>query len=524
MSFSGRYVPLPGSDRAPLPGARRVGEVDPSEPIEVTLILRPRQQLTAAHDFDQVGAAPPAGRRHLTREELATQYGASDDDIAAVQAFAAAHGLSIGAVDAAQRRMVLGGSAAAMKDAFQVDLGQYEAPGVRYRGREGEIQVPEELRDVLVAVLGLDNRPAARPHYRLRAQAATGQELTPVQVARHYNFPQDLDGSGQSIAIIELGGGFRVSDLTTYFREIGVTPGPVTAVSVDGGHNHPGKPNSADGEVMLDVEVIASIATGASIAVYFAPNTTRGFVDAVSAAVHDTVRRPSVVSISWGSAEEANPAQLRDALGSVLQAAAAVGVTVCCASGDDGSRDNTTDGRAHVDFPASHPFSLGCGGTSLAGPTEVAWNDGPTGGVTGGGVSELYPLPSWQANAGVPLNVNDQFRGRGVPDIAANADPQSGYRIRVDRVEMPIGGTSAVAPLMSALIAMANQKLGRPVGFINPRLYGSLASTAAFHDITSGDNGAYQAGPGWDPCTGLGSPDGVQFVNALTVPAVTTTA
>jgi len=188
-----------------------------------------------------------------------------------------------------------------------------------------------------------------------------------------------------------------------------------------------------------------------------------------------------------------------------------LGVSVCCASGDSGSSDGVADGEAHVDFPASSPNVLACGGTNLQSSkgkitSEVAWNDAS--GATGGGVSETFSLPSYQAKANVPVSVNpSHFKGRGVPDVSGDADPATGYQVRVDGRSAVFGGTSAVAPLWAALIALLNQQHGSPRGFWNPSLY--TAPAGSFHDITSGNNGAYQCGPGWDACTGLGSPNGV---------------
>jgi len=290
---------------------------------------------------------------------------------------------------------------------------------------------------------------------------------------------------------------------------------------VDGAQNLPtGDPNSADGEVLLDIEVVGAIAPAATIAVYFAPNTDQGFLDAITKAVHDTVRKPSVISISWGGPESAWTAQALSAFDQAFQDAAVLGVTVCCASGDDGSADGVSDGAAHVDFPASSPRALACGGTRLESSKkkitkEVVWNQGAGNGASGGGVSETFPVPAYQANANVPPSVNaSRFKGRGVPDISGDADPATGYQILVDGRSSVFGGTSAVAPLWAALIAILNQKLGRQVGFLNTALY-AAAARKSLHDVTSGNNGAYTAGTGWDPCTGLGSPDGKALLTAL---------
>ena len=264
---------------------------------------------------------------------------------------------------------------------------------------------------------------------------------------------------------------------------------------------------------MLDIEVAAGVAPGVRLAVYFSPNTDQGFIDALSTAVHDTTNSPSAISISWGGPESTWTTQAMDEMAQALAAAAALGVTVTVAAGDNGSTDGVGDGRQHVDFPASAPYALACGGTRLdLGPGgawrgEVVWDDLPSGGATGGGVSAVFPLPSWQAGAGVPPSANPGGgTGRGVPDVAGVADPDTGYAVRVDGEDLVVGGTSAVAPLWAAIAAMLSHLLGAPVGFLQPLLY-SAGARAAFHDVTSGDNPAYHAGPGWDPCTGLGSPE-----------------
>jgi kumamolisin len=525
MSESKRRVPLPGSERTALPSARPIGAADPAARIEVTVVVRPRptgEGVAAAASSAQL----PRERQYLSRAELAAATGADPDDVAKVENFARAHGLDIVATSIPRRSVVLAGTIAAFSAAFGVELQQYEHPGGTYRGRTGPIHVPAELAPIVEAVLGLDDRPQAAPHFRIlpptegAAQPHVSGGFTPLDLARLYGFPAGLDGAGQTIAIIELGGGYRRTELKTYFAQLGITPPTVTSVSVDGRRNRPThNPNSADGEVMLDVEVAGAMAPGARIVVYFAPNTDRGFLDAITTAVHDQRHKPSVISISWGAPESGWTAQAMRAFDQAFQDAAAVGVTVCCASGDNGSGDGVSDGRAHVDFPASSPFALACGGTRLDATggsiaSETVWNDGANGGSTGGGVSDTFALPSWQTNAHVPHSANPGGHvGRGVPDIAGDADPATGYRILVDGQQAIFGGTSAVAPLWAALIARLNQRLPKPVGHLNPLLYGPLVG--ACRDITSGSNGAYQARAGWDACTGWGSPNGTKLLNAL---------
>ncbi len=349
------------------------------------------------------------------------------------------------------------------------------------------------------------------------AKTSAASSFTPPQLGALYQFPQGTTAAGQTIGIIELGGGYRTADITAYFKSLGQTAPSVTAVSVDGGKNSPSNANGADGEVMLDIEVAASIAQGAKLAVYFAPNTDQGFIDAISTAIHDATNKPSVISISWGGPESSWTTQAINALDSVCQGAAALGITITVAAGDNGSTDGGTGDN--VDFPASSPHVLACGGTKLiaSGSTissEVVWNEQASNeGATGGGVSNVFPLPSWQASANVPAPTVSGG-GRGVPDVAGDADPTTGYTVRVDGQTLVIGGTSAVAPLWAGLIALSNQQNGTTAGLLQPAIYAAKASSA-FNDITQGNNGTFSAGPGWDACTGLGSPIGSKLIQLL---------
>jgi kumamolisin len=462
----------------------------------------------------------------MSRQDYAARYGARPEDLAVVEEFARENGLEVVARDPARRQVILSGSAAAMSRAFQVELHRYESTDAVYRGRTGPVRVPAELEGVVEAVLGLDDRPQASPRFVAREglagpRVAAPRSFTPREIARLYHFPTAGDGAGQCVGIIELGGGYRDADLAAYFASLGITAPIVSSVSVDGAVNAPtGDPTSADGEVALDIEVVGAVAPGARIAVYFAPNSDRGFVDAVTAATFDTVNRPSVISISWGNAEVNWTAQGIQTMDQAFQAAATVGVTVCCASGDDGSRDRVDDSRAHADFPASSPSVLGCGGTRLleangAIDGETVWNNAS--GATGGGISDVFDLPPWQAGSGVPPSVNPDGRiGRGVPDVAGDADPETGYRVLVDGQNLVFGGTSAVAPLWAGLLALVNEQLVEPVGYLNPLLYQQLIGQAdVVGDVTSGGNGGYQAGSGWDACTGLGTPRGEGLLAAL---------
>ena len=526
MTFE-RRITLPGSERKSLPKSQLVSPINENDIVRVTIVLRPKSAQPAVHK----GNGP---YRALGYEEFRQKHGANPEDIALIERFAHEYHLTVVDSSAPKRRVIVTGTAAAMIKAFGAQLACYKVEGTEhtFRGRTGALSIPEELSGKVVAALGFDTRPIAKPHFRRKTkQAAAQTAFTPPQVAALYGYPNGVTGANQTVGIIELGGGYNTSDLQTYFSSLGVHEPNVVAVSVDGGQNSPG--SDADGEVMLDIEIVGAIAPGANIAVYFAPNTEQGFVDAITDAVHDTTRKPSVVSISWGGPEDTWTQQAQTAMNAALQDAATLGVTVTVAAGDNGSSDGVGDGKLHVDFPAASPYALACGGTTLKASgnqisSEVVWNEiANNEGATGGGVSSAFARPSYQSSAGVPANPETNFAGRGVPDVAGDADPTTGYQIRVDGQDQVFGGTSAVAPLWAALVALMNEQLGAPVGFINPKLY--AAGESALHDITSGNNddshlGYYSAKTGWDACTGLGSPNGAAVLQLFSSSASNLTA
>ena len=515
--------PIKGSERNALPNAHALGPADPTERLEVTVIVRATDPQGLQARMRDIGNRQGV-RNHLSRAEYARRHGANRADLDAVRDFAEAHGLTVVQEHIGRRTLVLAGTVAQCNDAFDVKLQHCSHPAGTYRGRTGPVSVPAELIGIVEAVLGLDNRPQSEAHFRVqtaqpgrhsRPARADAASFTPVQLAAIYDYPPG-DGAGECIALIELGGGYRPQDLQTYFSGLGISLPAVTAVSVDQATNQPtGDADGPDGEVMLDIEVAGAIAPGAAIAVYFAPNTDAGFLDAVTTAIHDEVRKPSVVSISWGGAESTWTQQAMTTMDQAFQAAAAMGITVCVAAGDSGSTDGVSDGGNHVDFPASSSYALACGGTSLqaSGTTivsEVVWNDGnAASGAGGGGVSTFFALPSWQQGLDTTdaEGTRSPLTMRGVPDVSGNADPQTGYSVLVDGTTAVYGGTSAVAPLWAGLIARINAAAGHSAGFMNAALYGQ---PAALHDITQGNNGGFAASPGWDACTGLGSPDGAK--------------
>lgn len=489
--------------------SRYLGPHEDTSPINVTLVMRRK----GAHP--QAAAWPHAAA--VQRKDFDHAYGADARDVDQLRGFASQHGLQETGCDTCRRVMHLRGTPQAMQKAFGVELGRYQLPpsGNTVMGCRQPPVLSGAMSSSVIAVLGLDQRPVARPHF-LRPMATPGTTYTPMEVGQLYQFPNGTDGTGQTVAVIELGGAFNKTDFKQYFTALGFkkTP-PVTTVSVAGGKS---ASSDADAEVMLDAEVIGALAPGAKIVIYFAPNTDQGFYEAISQAAHDTKHNPSVISISWGGPEDSWSASTLAAMETALQDAAALGVTITAASGDSGSGDGETDGQPHVDYPASSVYTLGCGGTRLDtnGTTiasETVWNETATNeGATGGGVSMDYARPAYQQKASVPTAPGG-FVGRGVPDVAGNADPMTGYQVRVDGQDQVIGGTSAVAPLWAALVACFNQSLGAPLGDAHAALY--QVNGGAFRDITQGNNGAYQAGPGWDACTGLGTPNGQAMLQAL---------
>lgn len=522
---------IPGSTPAPLAGAVSKGPVPDDERLEVTVRIRRRVQLPSSQAVAEAGEDIKA-RRYLSREQYGAAYGANDSDIAKVVNFAKHSGLVVIDSSVARRSVFLSGTAQQFALAFGTEMEHVELESGISRRRTKPITVPTELAPIIEGVFGMGDTPIAVAHYQARGEAgvikvgAAPSSFTPPELAKLYNFPAGLDGAGQCIGIIELGGGYRTADLKNYFKRLNLAVPHVKSISVNGAKNRPTTANSADGEVMLDIEVAGAIAPQATIAVYFAPNTDKGFLDAITMAIHDTVNRPSVISISWGSPEKNWTAQAMNTFDQAFQAAALLGVTICCAAGDAGSGDenpdrSSADGLAHADFPGASPSVLCCGGTRLTATAgaisaETVWNGDPLRSASGGGVSDFFALPAYQTAAGVPPSVNTGARvGRGVPDVAANADPATGYDVLVDGQNLVVGGTSAAAPLWAGLVALINQHLHKPVGFLNPLIYAPAVHAVAFRDITVGDIGAYRARPGWDACSGWGSPNGVKLMQAL---------
>lgn len=340
----------------------------------------------------------------------------------------------------------------------------------------------------------IDSLMLTRKDQKFTPRTATG--LLPSQVAKAYNFPT-ISPHGRTVAIVELGGSFKVSDIQAYCQAHGYPMPRIDVVDIDGAAESQG---DADGEVCLDIQVVLAAAPGVNILVLFAPNTEEGFADAVKEAI---VRNVDAISISWGGPEDQWSAEGRAALDAQFREATEHGIGVYCASGDLGSGDGETFGN-HIDYPASSPYAVACGGSHLEldasgnRSTETAWSRGlinPD--SSGGGESVSYP-------------------GRKVPDVSGNGDPDTGYIVIVDGQEQQVGGTSAVAPLYAALQALLNASVNAHVGHL-PALFYKADQVApdTFFDVTQGNNGGYKAGPGYDEVTGLGVVDGQKFLAFL---------
>ena len=429
----------------------------------------------------------------------------------AVEACLRRRGLAVVAWKPLTRRLQVKGAVKDLEAAFGLRWSKAGKHLVAW----GEPVAPPEIAHLLQGAVGLDARPRLRPHLKARplaeAEIPEGEgSLAPAFAAR-YGFPEG-DGKGQRVGLLQLGGAYAQSDLEAYFKALDLPVPRIETVTVSGGDASPSQEHRW--EVALDLQVLGAIVPAAELVLYIAPNSAEGLLDLVEEALKGGAGQPSVLSMSWGAAEAEWGALELELAANAFQSAVDLGVTVLVSSGDEGSADILTDGRQHVNFPASCPWVLGVGGTEQRQDREAVWNAlAQHRGATGGGVSDFFDLPDWQVGAGVPGSANDQQVRRGVPDLAAHAAEAGGYRVFVDGQWRVLGGTSAAAPLLAGLLTRLNAGRAKPLGFLNPALYG--AAKAAFKPVTEGDNGAYKATAGYSACTGLGVPDGAALLKAL---------
>lgn len=529
---------------------------------------------------ERAGALPHE-RTVLDEAERQRLHAADAEALEAARRFALDHGLRVVEASTLRHDLVVEGERDAVEAAFGVELHEveHELHG-RFRSHEGHVHLPGELHGRVAGVLGLHTVRRVRP------LAASGPAAghAPSELATRYRFP-DASGAGERVAVLSFGGGFHDRDLDAFFATVEDGSRPdVRESGVDGARNEPlehgrlgafaealadpdqtlaslsdrfGPEDTARAimtiETTLDVQIASALAPGAEIDVYFTRNDARGFYMAVNAALGlattdeasgtaDRPRLPTAISVSWGESEAVWGRDMA-VMDAVLARARHADVTVCCASGDLGSWTRQEPGLpANVSFPASSPHALAVGGTSVPvigtgiRADERVWNGRFLGqrAASGGGVSGHFPRPDYQRRSPVPVagrvdpgtwkdpERGDDFEGRGLPDVAALADPAVGYRIVVGGREVVIGGTSAAAPLWAALVARLAERLGHPTGWLNPLLYrpdlsrGLRSVRTGDNDVAGGDVAYFRAADGWDPCTGLGVPSGDELLRALT--------
>jgi kumamolisin len=476
-------------------------------------------------------------------------------DLDAVLAFLREAGLRVEGVSGARTAVQASGPAEAVARAFDAPIGVFATPGAVAEGRrraygiERNPTIPASLSAVIRGVAGLNDLPAARrfplllapkrSSVRRRGAAAArgpGGGFTPAEIHAAYGVGGAVESGarGERVAILEFGGGFSSADFSAFCAAYSLPADDVTEVSVSGAKNdYRGRTGDADVEVALDVDWVRASAPDADLDLWWVPNVDTGWVDFLAAILDaPEARRPGVVSISWGMPEDGFSTSRRyDQTRQLFQACALLGITFVCASGDAGAADELPDeawfdGQRHVDFPSVVPEVTSVGGTKLLpsgrGFAEAAWNDGPGRGASGGGFSRLIAVPDWQKAA---VAGRKGVTGRGIPDVAAVASPDPGLSIFVRGKWTAAGGTSVAAPIWAGFLARVNAgRVGakKPrLGAANAALYGvGRAASTPFRDVLRGDNSyagvpGFSAGRGWDPVTGLGSPDVARLVRSL---------
>lgn len=476
---------------------------------------------TIRHYENILNQIPTTLKINLDENDLYAHTGA----IKAVEDFANKYSLIIKNKKNQERWIALEGIVDNVEKALHIKLRKFFLDGNPYYFHNGEVPIPEELKGFVEGITGINHEPIKTQKVfpdekALKKSLMRGLAVNPQDFARLYNFPKKLDGTGQCIGIISLGGGYDDACLQSYFDKINIPLPDISWTSVDGGKNNPRVNPMYDYEVYMDIEIAAALAPGAKIVVYFAKNTRADVIKSIKKAVYDTENKPSVISMSWGCLENEFTEIERLTLNHVLKEAAARSVTVLTSSGDLGSSGTNSGMGLNVQLPASNPYVLAVGGTEVHHEdgsiiNEKVWQQTltvmtkSTTAASGGGFSKYWGIPGYQLNS--ILKEDYKQAKRGIPDVAANASTYPGIFIQVHESEQISLGTSAATPLWAALIARINQylaSLGLPTaGFINPFIYQNELSHA-FNQITEGSNGAYLADPGWDPCTGLGTPNG----------------
>lgn len=498
---------LDGSRIVPWPDAESVGPASRGEVTFVTLWLRGRgDERIATQCASDIGSITPARRSYADRAELARETDTSDEDVSDVERFLNRHHLNVSA--RAWRSLTVNGTIGAFCDAFGTKIHQFtDGAAHPFFRRVAEISLPSEIAPFVRAVVGLDEWPAvhAMPHSHAAVSGDVALAATPPlrvgltarEVEERYAFPTDATGRGQMIGILRFGGVFSRDDFEAGMAANGVPAPRVVRVNVETMPRDRADAERLGGELAMDVQVAGSLAPGATLVLYGTSHGERGFLNAIATAVFDATHRPSILSISYGWREAHWTTGALHVMDQLFVVAALVGISVFVASGDDGE-ERDRRGIAHVLAPAASRFVHACGATALWPGGESAWPK------SGGGFSAHAPRPPWQ---------DVSLVGRGVPDIAAQVVP--GYLMAYRGAPSYATGTSAVAPMMAALTARLNERLGVVCGFFAPLLYARGVATEAVALVASGPAGRYRARDGWSASTGLGTPSGRALLTLL---------
>jgi kumamolisin len=498
-----------------------IHQANPLQDIEIVVHFNPPNDTNLQKELYQKGTKTvtevPSKRNYLTRKELESYVGIQDKALKAVSDYFISQGFKKGAINRLSKTASFKGNIALVDRALKVQIGVYQGPNrFVFLAYKGYLSVPVDIANYIDNITGITE--LLKSEYRIPSYTENAEDAVDTlkavpqkgykteQLMKAYSFPTDASGKGECMAIIELGGMYKQSDLEEYFKLRGLKTPKIEIVGTPIDDSN----LLNNSEVTIDIQIAGTVAPGAKLVVYYA-NT---ILEAMRLIIADTKNKPSVISCSWaGSEYNYSASEIRE-LNQVFFEAACLGITVIAASGDHGAYNSKT--FLNVSIPSSHPLIIGCGGTTpvLSDNDEIksdqVWNqeNGKIG--SGGGFSGLYPAPQYQyaALAKYPFA---KGHTRGVPDLAVSSNGEGGYAIVFNGMQVPISGTSAGTPLIAGLICLLNEKLGYKLGFINTYLY-QAAGTKAFLPILKGNNGYYTAANYWSPATGLGSPVGEKLL------------
>lgn len=527
-------------DHVPVQACRTASFVDRLEgstsvPITFVLPLRNPEELAKLIEQIYDPTDPEHYGKYLTTAEFIERFAPTQENYEKVIAHAASLGLKVNVTHPNRILLNASGEAQLIESAFNLNLHHYLSPdGRHFHAPNNDPEVPLHVASLIHGIIGLDNYARCKPYYHQKKMASQSQDASrefpsgpgggfgPSDLLKAYNLlGVPANGSNQIIALFELAT-YQASDIEAYTQYFGLPPAKLKDILVDGGSHE-----KIDAEVTLDIQLALALAPESEIYVYEGPNSNQGVLDTYNRIATDNLAKQ--VSTSWGLGENLVNIQYLQAENAIFQQMAAQGQTIYAAAGDSGAFDDYPESGSRkliVDDPASQPYVVGVGGTRLtvnattgAYQMESVWNDGLGNGAGGGGVSRVWPIPAWQAN----VSTASSLTHRNVPDVALNADTETGYAIFYDGQWQIYGGTSCAAPLWAAFTACVNQSLSEAqkpsLGFANPRLYAIATGTSYqsdFHDVTMGNNLHYFAHAGYDNASGWGSFNGNNLYAALT--------